>query len=270
MPALPEGEGGAAVRQGIIDGIVPLRRAAARRRATSAGHALLLRARCGASPSRRSEMLAERYGRGRRHLGGDVVDTTCAPTRSRSSAGTGCIPERSPGSRHRHRGAGRRARPGGGHHRLHARRARPGGALRRPALRLARHRRLRPLGRPGRAARVLRGRRGAPRGGRPATALARRTRASLRSSPTPSPSSASTPNERRPSACEHGHEGGHRLLGSLGHPERQRSLPSTDVERDSRRTGNTASRAAPTPPPSRARTPTAPGQGASTSARLRP
>ena len=210
MPALPEGDEGAAVRRGIIDGALPLRRAA-RDAGRPGGHAVLLRAhveRRRRGPARAGRTL--RGGGGR--LGGDVVDPA-AHRRARSGALEPAA------SRIRAQGA-RTSRP----------RWAPDATPWSPSpttcapcpTRSSRFvdRPYVSLGTDGfgrsdareRAARVLRGRCGPPRGGRPATALARRTRRSLRSSPTPSPSRASTPNERRPSGCEHGHEGGHRLL----------------------------------------------------------
>ena len=121
-------------------------------------------------------------------------------------------------------GARRRARSGGGHHRLHARRARPGGALRRPALRLARDRRLRPLRRPGRPAVVLRGRQRQP--GRRRAAAAGRWAGGSKPSVVAGaiadfgidadalrPRSSSEPCQ----AASRAHEGGQRLLGAVGH-----------------------------------------------------
>ena len=66
----------------------------------------------------------------------------------------------------RHRAVGRLARADRGRHRLHAVGPRPGVAVDAPTVHLARHRRVRPVGHPGRPAALLRGRRRARGGGR--------------------------------------------------------------------------------------------------------
>ncbi len=131
MPALPEGADGEAVRQGIIDGHLPLRPGAPRRpgaRARAAcGRRCASRGRCGASPSDAQRILAERY---------DVAADTWAVT-SWTNLRTDALeverwnrlhPEAEPRTAIVTDGPGRRLRPRRRHHRLHAQRARPGGA----------------------------------------------------------------------------------------------------------------------------------------------
>ena len=173
MPTLPEGDEGEAVRRGIIEG--------AYRFATAPEAAGDLRATlCFSGPMwsvaiEAQRILAERYG-----VAADAWAVT-SWTRLRTDAleverWNRLHPDvRAARVPHITAALGSGPRPRGRHHRLHARGARPGRALRRPALRLARHRRLRPLRRPRGAALVLRGRRGAPRGGRPPTARPGRT-----------------------------------------------------------------------------------------------
>ena len=170
MPALPEGAEGEAVRRGIIDGHLPLRR----RRPRRAGGEHLRASLCFSGPMWSVAIGGAAHPgralrRGRRRLGRDVVDEP-AHRRPRGGALEPAAPRGGAPHRHRHRRARRRARSRRRHHRLHARRARPGGALRGPPLRLARDRRLRPLRRPRRPALVLRGRRGPPRRRRAAAA----------------------------------------------------------------------------------------------------
>ena len=104
-------------------------------------------------------------GRRRRHVGGDVVEQPAhrcvgcravEPAACRSGGAAG----------HRDRGVGFGTRARGGHHRLRAVGAGPGGPLHRSPLHLARHRRVRSLGCPGRPAQPLRSRHRTPRGDR--------------------------------------------------------------------------------------------------------
>ena len=142
MPPLPEGAEGSAVRRGIIDG--------AYRFSPAPELPGDLRASlCFSGPMWSVALEAQRDAggalrRGRRHLGGDVVDQP-AHRRARGGA-VEPAPSRGRASRpERHRRARHGARSGGRHHRLHAGRARPGVALRGSPLHLARDRRVRPF-----------------------------------------------------------------------------------------------------------------------------
>ncbi len=147
MPPLPEGPEGDAGARGHRRGPLPLRRPGRTGPAT-AGSASASRGRCGRRPWRRAGCWPTTGG--------------CRPTpgrpprgraprarRWRPSGGTGSTPVRAPRTPRGHRAPGPRGGPGGRRHRLHAGRARPGGPLGGPAVHLARHRRLRPLRRPG-------------------------------------------------------------------------------------------------------------------------
>ena len=134
MPALPEGADGEAIRQGIIDGHLPLCSGP-----RASGRSDLRASLCFSGPMWSIAVGGAAHPgralrRRRRHLGRHVVDEP-AHRRPRGGALEPAAPRGRAPHRHRHRRPGRRARSRRRHHRLHARRARPGGALRRPALR---------------------------------------------------------------------------------------------------------------------------------------
>ena len=119
MPALPEGDEGAAIRRGIIDGALPLRRRRPTSRGRPAGVAVLLRPdvehrhRGPAHPRRALR-------RGRRRLGRDLVDQP-AHRRARGGALEPPPPRGRAPHGQGHRGAGLGPRPRRRHHGLHAR-----------------------------------------------------------------------------------------------------------------------------------------------------
>ena len=107
--------------------------------------------------ARRAGDAPRRVGRRRRRVERDQLQA--APRgRAQRAALEPAAPDRAGPHAVRHRGAARRRRPGRRGERLHEDGARPGGGVRRQAVRVARHRRLRLLRHPLRAAPPLRGR----------------------------------------------------------------------------------------------------------------
>ena len=251
MPALPEGADGEAVRRGIIEGIYRFAAGARREGRRTCGRRCASRGRCGASPWRRSSILAERYG-----VAADAWAVT-SWTRLRTDAleverWNRLHPEAEP------RTAIITAALGAGPDPVVAitdymrARARPGGTLRRPALRLARDRRLRALRCPRGAAVLLRGRRAnlvvavlqqLALGGRVEPAVVAGAIDEFGIDPEGAPPSSSERPERER------HEHGEHLLGAVGHRQDEGPPVGLQGQRDVEEGAARASRAAPGPPP---------------------
>ena len=143
MPALPEGNEGAAVRAGSSTAPTASRRRPRWRANPGRRLALLLRAYVERG-ARGAAAVGRALRRRRRRLGRHLVDPA-AHQRARGRAVEPAPPRGVAASSGHHRGAGHRPRPGRRHHRLHALRPGPGVAVRQPPLSVARHRRVRPL-----------------------------------------------------------------------------------------------------------------------------
>ena len=152
MPAMPEG-----VEDGIVRGLYRFR-AAPETNGNRTGADPRQRHR-DAGGARRAADPRRRLRRRRRRVERDELQDA-ARGRAERRAVEPAAPDRAGAHAVRHRAAPRQRRADRRGHRLHEDRARPDRALRARAVRVARHRRLRLLRHPGRAAAALRGRRG--------------------------------------------------------------------------------------------------------------
>ena len=166
--------------------------------------------------------------RRRRAVVGHVATRRCARRRWPPSAGTGCTRPGAGAHAARHRAARRRRGPDRRGHRLHEGRARPDRPLRaRPAVRPARHRRLRPLRHPRGAAPPLRGRRRPRRRRRARRPAPRPARSSPRPSPTRSTATTSTPTRSNRSSPDAPFDTHRRAIASTWRSSVPQQPPST-------------------------------------------